>query len=234
MAKAIEQLLVLQSYDQDIQRLQREMDDIPLRKQQIESRLAAQQQGLATAEHVLLEKQARIKNLEGDIESARAQINKYRDQQLQIKTNDGYKALEKEIATTQSAIRKIEDEALEGMEAVEATKAEVAERREALAKEQVRVDEEIKAFLERSKGLGSECEEKTAERKALAAQIDPTWLARYERLFAKQGDAAIALVEHGTCGSCHMKLPPAQVVGARKTDTLTLCDFCGRMLYLAL
>jgi len=233
VAKAIEQLLVLQACDQDIQRLQREMDDIPRRKQQIESRLAAQQQGLATAEHVLLEKQARIKNLEGDIESARGQINKYRDQQLQIKTNDGYKALEKEIATTQTAIRKLEDDALEGMEAVEAAKAEVAERREALAKEQVRVDEEIQTFLERSQGLGSECEAKTTERQALAVQIDPTWLARYERLFAKQGDAAIALVEHGTCGSCHMKLPPAQVVGARKSDTLTLCDFCGRMLYLS-
>jgi predicted nucleic acid-binding Zn-ribbon protein len=233
VAKAIEQLLVLQACDQDIQRLHREMDDIPRRKQQIESRLAAQQQGVETAERVLLEKQARIKNLEGDIESARAQIQKYRDQQLQIKTNEGYKALEKEIATTQTAIRKLEDEALEGMEEVEVAKVETAERREALAKEQVRVDEEVKAFLERSQGLDSECEQKTAERQALAAQIDPTWLARYERLFAKQGDAAIALVEHGTCGSCHMKLPPAQVVGARKSDTLTLCDFCGRMLYLS-
>lgn len=233
MAKVIEQLLVLQACDQDIQRLRKEMDDIPRRQQQIESRLAAQQQGVEAAERILLEKQARIKNLEGDIEAGKAQIRKYRDQQLQIKTNEGYKTLEKEIATTQTAIHKLEDEAIAGMEAADIAKTEVAERREALAKEQVRVDEEVKAFLERSQGLDSECEEKTAERQALAAQIDPTWLARYERLFAKQGDAAIALVEHGTCGSCHMKLPPAQVVGARKTDTLTLCDFCGRMLYLS-
>jgi predicted nucleic acid-binding Zn-ribbon protein len=67
----------------------------------------------------------------------------------------------------------------------------------------------------------------------VAAGIDPVWLRRYERIFAKQRDAAIARVEHGTCGSCHMKLSPAQIVDARKTDTLTLCDFCGRMLYLA-
>ncbi|MDD2239536.1 MAG: C4-type zinc ribbon domain-containing protein [Kiritimatiellae bacterium] len=231
MAKVIEQLLVVQACDQDIQRLRKEMDDIPRRQQQIESRLAAQQQGVETAEREVLEKQARIKNLEGEIETNRAQIQKYRDQQLQIKTNEGYKALEKEIATTQTAIRKLEDEALEGMETVEAAKDVLDERREALAKEQVRVDEEVKIFLERSTGLDSECEEKMAERKVLAEAIDPTWLARYERLFAKQGDAAIALVEHGTCGRCHMKLPPAQVVGARKADTLTVCDFCGRMLY---
>ena len=80
--------------------------------------------------------------------------------------------------------------------------------------------------------MGDELKRKEEERKGLAAEIDPTWLARYERLFAKQRDAAIALVEHGTCGSCHMKLSPSQVVDARKSDSLTLCDFCGRMLYL--
>lgn len=172
MAKAIEQLLVLQACDQDIQRLRRETDDIPRRKQQIESRLAAQQESLAHAEHVLLEKQARIKNLEGDIESARGQIQKFRDQQLQIKTNDGYKALEKEIATAQSAIRKLEDEELEAMEAVEAAKAEVADCRESLAKEQVRVDEEVQVFLARSEGLGGELQAKEEERRALAAEIE--------------------------------------------------------------
>lgn len=232
MAKAIEQLLVLQACDQEIRRLRKEMQDIPLRKQQIESRLNAHQEGLAQTEHALLEAKARIKHLEGEIEAARRQIQKFREQQLQIKSNDGYKALEKEIATVQAGIRKLEDEELAAMEAVETAQAAVAARKEALGKEQVRVDEELKAFLARSAGLGEELQRQEAERKTLAAEIEPAWLARYNRIFAKQRDAAIALVEHGTCGSCHMKLSPAQVVDARKTDTLTLCDFCGRLLYL--
>ena len=36
VAKAIEQLLALQACDQDIRRLRKEMEDVPLRKQQIE------------------------------------------------------------------------------------------------------------------------------------------------------------------------------------------------------
>jgi uncharacterized protein len=234
VAKAIEQLLVLQACDQEIRRLRREMEDIPLRRQQIESRLSAHKDGLAQAEHVLREAKSQIKHLEGEIEAARKQVQKYRDQQLQIKSNDGYKALEKEIAATQAGIRKQEDQELEAMEAMEAAGAEAQSRREALAKEQVRVDEEIKAFLERSAGLGEELQAKEAERHTLAAEIDSGWLSRYERIFAKQRDAAIALVEHGTCGCCHMKLSPAQIVDARKADTLTSCVFCGRMLYLAL
>ena len=234
MAKVIEQLLVLQACDQEIRRLRKEMEDIPLRKQQIESRLNAHKEGLAQAEHTLLEARSRIKHLEGEIESARQQIKKFRDQQLQIKSNVEYKALEKEIAAVQAGIRKLEDQELAAMEAVEEAQAAAGVRRESLAKDEGRVGEEIKAFLARSAGLGEELKLKEAERGQLAADIDPGWVSRYERLFAKQKDAAIALVEHGTCGSCHMKLAPSQVVDARKADTLTLCAFCGRMLYLAL
>ena len=232
VAKAIEQLLVLQACDQEIRRLRKEVEDIPLRKQQIESRLGAHKEGQAQAEHVLLEAKAKIKHLEGEIEAARQQIKKYRDQQLQIKSNVEYKALEKEVAAAQQGIRGLEDQELAAMEAVEEAVAASKARREALASEQVRVDEELRVFAERSAGLGDELKRKEEERKGLAADVDPTWLARYERLFAKQRDAAIALVEHGTCGSCHMKLSPSQVVDARKSDSLTLCDFCGRMLYL--
>ena len=232
VAKAIEQLLVLQGCDQDIRRLRKEMEDIPLRRQQIESRLGVHKDGLAQAEHALLEARNRIKHLEGEIEAARQQIKKFRDQQLQIKSNDGYKALEKEIAAKQMEIRGLEDQELAAMERVEESKAAVEVRKQALGKEQVRVESEVKTFLERSTGVGGELKRKEDERQALAAGIEAVWLARYERIFAKQKDAAIALVEHGTCGSCHMKLSPSQVVDARKSDSLTLCDFCGRMLYL--
>jgi len=234
VAKAIEQLLVLQACDQEIQRLRRELDDIPLRKEQIESRLNAHKEGVAQAEHALLEAQASIKHLEGEVEASREHIQKYRDQQLQIKNNVEYKALEKQIATTQSGIRVLEDQELVAMETVEEAKAGVEVRHGALAKDQARVDEEVKSFLERSAGLGDELKLKEEERKGLAVEVDPTWLSRYERLFAKQGDAAIGLVEHGTCGSCHMKLSPSQVVEARKAESITLCDFCGRMLYLSI
>ncbi len=234
MVKAIEQLLVLQACDQEIQRLRRELDDIPLRKEQIESRLNAHKEGVAQAEHVLLEAQASIKHLEGEVEASREKIQKYRDQQLQIKNNVEYKALEKEIATTQSGIRTFEDQELVAMEVVEEAKAGVDARHGDLAKDQARVDEEVKSFLERSAGLGDELKLKEEERKGLATGVDSTWLSRYERLFSKQGDAAIGLVEHGTCGSCHMKLSPSQVVEARKAESITLCDFCGRMLYLSM
>lgn len=234
MAKAIEQLLVLQNCDQEIRRWRKEQDDIPLRKQLIEARLDAHRRGLEETDHTILKTQELIKRLEGEIEAGRQQILKYRDQQLQIKSNEGYKALEKEVATTQARIRKQEDEVLDAMEAGEAAEAERTTRCDALAKEQARVEEEVKVLASRAAGLDGDVERKEEERKALAAAIDPVWLSRYERIMAKQRDAAIALVQGETCGGCHLKLTRAQIVDARKADTLTLCNQCGRMLYLAL
>ncbi len=231
VAKAIEQLLVLQECDQDIRRLRRDMQDIPLRRQQIETRLRVQQEGTAQAEHELLEAKEHIKRLEGDIEAAKEGILKFRSQQMQIKNNDEYRALEKQIATTQGQIRRLEDEELEAMEAVEQAQANLAGRKESLEKESARVKEELDAFMERSAGVEDVLAAREAERAALAKDIDAAWLSRYERLLAKVPDAAISLVEHGTCGCCHMKLSPSQVVEARKPDAMTLCVFCGRMLY---
>lgn len=231
MAKAIEQLLILQEYDKEIGRLRREMQDIPLRQQQIESRLSAQKESLAQAEHVLLEARSKIKRVEGEIEAARQQVAKFRAQQLQIKSNEEYRALEKQIASTLQGIRNLEDQELAAMETVEEAQEQVNIRKTALDREKARVDKEVKEFLDRSSGLEEALAGKENERKALAGQVDPVWLSRYERLFAKQKGAVIALVEHGTCGLCHMKLSPSQVVEARKPDTMTMCDFCGRMLY---
>ena len=126
------------------------------------------------------------------------------------------------------------------MEVLEVAEADVELRREALEKECVLMEEDIQAFVARGDELAAELNRKEEERKALAQAIDPSWLSRYERLFAKFRDAAIALVDRsgsgtgGTCGCCHMALSPAKILDARKLDTLTLCDHCGRMLYLNL
>jgi predicted nucleic acid-binding Zn-ribbon protein len=154
------------------------------------------------------------------------------DQQLQIKSNDEYKAWKRK-SPAPAGIRGLEDQELAAMERSRKTRPPSRCGTRRWPRNRRGVDEEVQAFLGRSAGLADELKRKEEERKAQAAGIDPTWLARYERIFAKQRDAAIALVEHGTCGSRHMKLSPSQVVEARKPDTITLCDFCGRMLYLA-
>jgi predicted nucleic acid-binding Zn-ribbon protein len=228
--KSMERLLVLQECDLEIARLKREMADIPKRRAQMESALDAQKGKVAGAEKGLREAQERIKRAEGEIEAARQQERKYREQQLQIKSNEEYRALEKQIAALREQVSGYEDAELADMEAVDRRKAEAAEQRAELDRQSQRVEAEVAEFLKQAEGLGGQLAALEAERPAKAAEVDAEWLARYERIAAK-GGGAIAVVEHGACGHCHMKLSPAQVVEARKRDRLSSCAFCGRILY---
>jgi hypothetical protein len=228
--KSMERLLVLQECDLEIARLRREIADIPKRRAQMESELDAQKGRVAEAEKGLRETQERIKRIEGEIEAARQQERKYREQQLQIKSNEEYKALEKQIVGLREQVSGYEDAELADMEEVDRWKGVAAKERAELEKQAARVEGEIKVFMDQAAGLEGELAAAEAERPAKAAAVDGEWLARYERIAAK-GGGAIAVVEHGACGHCHMKLSPAQVVGSRKHDQLAFCDFCGRILY---
>ena len=227
----MERLLELQECDLEIARIRREMDDIPRRKAQMESALDAQKARVAEADRALLEAQGRIRHAEGEIEEARTQERKYREQQLQIKSNDEYRALENQIASLKTRVSALEDDELAAMDEVDRLKSAAAAQKAELARQAERVDAEVADFLARAKTLGDGLAPLEADRAARTAEVDPDWLARYERIAAKGGGAAVALVEHGTCGHCHMKLSPAQAVQARRHDQLVFCDFCGRILY---
>lgn len=227
----MERLLELQECDLEIARIRREMEDIPRRKAQMESALDAQKERVAAADRALLEAQGRIRRAEGEIEGARLQERKYREQQLQIKSNDEYRALENQIAALKGRISALEDDELAAMDEVDRLKAAAAEQKAELARQTERVAAEVADFLSRAKKLGDGLAPLEADRASRAAEVDADWLSRYERIAAKGGGAAVTVIEHGTCGHCHMKLSPAQAVQARRHDQLVFCDFCGRILY---
>ena len=90
----------------------------------------------------------------------------------------------------------------------------------------------MKNALEPQKAL---LEALRAERETLAGTVPAEALARYERISKKYPADAVAVVEPktGTCGGCHMKLTPSDLVEARKLDTLSACGYCGRLLHAA-
>lgn len=231
VATAIEQLLGVQELDREIRALRREVEARDSLRAQIEAQLEP-------ARHRLKEAQGRLQIVMGDIhdheleaEEARSKIAKRKNDQLAIKSNDAYRAMEKEIAELHERVRKEEDAAVEGMELKEKTEKLVALEKEALAQEEASVAESLKTFDERAGTRASELSALLARRAEAVKGIPAPILARYEKMFARHGDAAIARVEHGTCGCCHMKLSPSQIVCARKHDSIATCDFCGRMLY---
>lgn len=231
MSSNVEKLLVIQDRDRKIKRLEQEVEDLPKRKQLIEAQLDAFRKAHDEAEDAIRKKSLEQKDLEAQIEQHQERIRKFRQQQLDVKNNDDYRAFEHQIETVKQQISGIEDRDLILMEEVEALQKIRDEKQAALIDEEKVVAGELELFQQRCENIAAELEDVKRNRAELASDVDPTWLSRYERIFQHVGDYALVEVENNTCGGCHMKLPPQATHDARRLDEMTLCMYCGRLLY---
>ena len=86
---------------------------------------------------------------------------------------------------------------------------------------------------EKSKTLESRLSELTIERSELSGKMDEDLLARFERLFASKGDAAIVALDHEVCTGCHMKVTTQTAHRVKNGKEIVSCEQCGRILYAA-
>ncbi|MEI6563442.1 MAG: C4-type zinc ribbon domain-containing protein [bacterium] len=232
MTPLIEKLLVLQDHDLRILKFEKELADIPLRKKAIDSMLDEHRQAVLAAKETLKSRQAGIKKCELEIESYRDKIRKYREQQMQLKNNQEFRAMENEIGGVEKLIRQVEDQILEIMETVEAAQADVKVREDALKVEESGINQEFSAIEGRGTDIKAELVRVQQVRAKLATDVDPARLSQYERFFKnKKAKVLVGVEDNGTCGGCHMKLPPYICHDAKKQLDVVACGYCGRMLY---
>lgn len=226
----VEKLLVLQECDTRIRDMEKELQDIPARKEREQSRMAEHEVALSDAEEGLKIQQVEIKQFELENDGRRERIAKLRQQQLLLKTNQEFRAIETEVKGVEGEISGAEDQELVLMESLEAAKGDVEARKHDLIVERNAVAEDVKVLDERSVGIESELGKAHEERKSRTEGIDVEWMARYERVMSRK-DVALVHLEDGICGGCHMKLPPSAAHDTKKGSLMVSCDYCGRLLY---
>lgn len=231
MLKLIEDLLAIQENDRRIIQLRRELQGLPARKTLIEQRMQQTKDALTKAEEELKHGQSVLKQLELETEDLKQKITRMRSQQFEVKTNEEYKVLEREIAESNHKIRGVEDREIEQMERIETLKASVTAARKELDSQGGRIKQELIEADQQGGTLETDLKQLEARRGDLLARVSPEWLSKYERIMKHWGDYAVVAVEHGSCGGCHMKLQPQALHDARKASAVCVCTFCGRFLY---
>lgn len=227
----IEMLLAVQEYDIRIAEIDRELRDVPKRKDEELTRLDKHKESLEETNGALKAKQAEIGQLELEVESAKEKISKFRKQQLEIKTNKEFKAMEHEIKAVKDQILGLEDKELVLMEELEIIRSDVAQKQRDLTEEEKEVAADVEMLDGRAAGLDAERAQVAEKRGGAAGEIsEREWLERYDRIREKRLNAVVKL-EDGICSGCHMQLPPSAVHDVHKPDTITSCDYCGRLLY---
>ncbi|MCC5847656.1 MAG: hypothetical protein JJU29_06125 [Verrucomicrobia bacterium] len=227
----LKSLLRLQKLDLTLLQLKKEANHIPERKEQLNQRSAHAKGRLEAAKAALRARDVQIKDLENATEAVRQRINRYKNQQMEVKTNESYKALEHEIAQCGEEISGLEDQELELMETLDALKADVRKAEGEVATAQTAIDEECNLLDERLETVRDQFGELKAQREEMAAEVDEDLLKKYFGHLSSKQDAYVVPIRQQTCGGCHMKLTPQILHDVNAMTRLTTCNYCGRLLY---
>jgi len=224
-------LIELQKIDQTLLQLKKEAQGIPGRKEALHRKADSARAALEAARQQSKEHESAIRQLDLDASAIRAQVTRYRQQQMEVKSNDTYKTLEHEIQGCAEKINALEDRELELMEGTEALQKQIAKAKAALAEAERLIAEEGAGLDQRLALIREQFESVKARRDPLTAQIEPEIIDRYQNLLAAKDGVAVAPVQSGGCDGCHMKLNPQSLHDAHAAAKWTYCGHCGRILY---
>jgi uncharacterized protein len=229
----ISNALVVQELDLHIAGLRKEIALLPRQIEQIERQLVVHTRQLEQDKAALASNARDRKALDGEIQVHRQKISKLKDQMMQAKTNEQYRAFQHEIEYCEKGIVGCEDRILELMLAAEPLETNVKKAEAALAEERKAVEAqkaEAKALTAADKAA---LERALGEREDAVKRVPAELLAVYERLRAKHKDGvAITEVAEGQCSACHMMVRPQLLVEVRSGTSVVACENCRRLLYV--
>src|SRR5579863_3912623 len=187
MLPDIENLLKLQEADKQIRRLQDEIAEFPKRVASIEQKLAGTKAQLEKAQAAIKADEAARRKHDTAISDLRGKISKYRDQSLDVKTNEQYKALLHEIQFAEREIAATEDKILELMVNADARDKEVKAAQAELKAEAAEIDQEKEQARQRTAEDEKLLVEWRAKRDQMRAGVNADLLRHYERVSKFRG-----------------------------------------------
>lgn len=229
MRKTLQKLVSLARVDDELKRVEDEAAALPgraeaaeIERQEAEARA---QQGRQAVEAQELEQRA----LEGRLADSEDRARHLEGQTAQVKSNEAYTTLLREIDEAKTTASTLEDSILEAMEALTEAREGLAEVEAAAVSVGQRVDGELERLAARGDELGKESERLRAARDAAAAELDVSVRSRYERVAARRRPA-VAVVSKELCTGCRVGIPPQDYVDLISAARIVSCGSCKRVL----
>ena len=204
-----------------------------------ERRVAELGEKLKLAQTKLKEQQSKAGQLDLDLKSRDAHIEKLRKQQQTTHNAKEYQTFLVEINTAKVDRNKIEDEAMKVLEEVERDQNEVGAMQLQLQAENEKLEGLRQSSRDTVARLQAEVDTLRPAREEAAEDCPPKAREAFDRLAERfEGEAVAALAkpdrrrEEYICTACNMSLVADVYNKLHSRDDLVFCPSCRRMLYI--
>jgi predicted nucleic acid-binding Zn-ribbon protein len=227
----LERLIQLQDVETRAAMAQKAIADAPGRIAALDALLQAATAELAAAKQALADNQTHRRSIDKDLIAAQQRQEKYKEQLMQVKTNDEYHAMQHQIANIAAEVGQHEERVLVNMMEADEVNARIKKGEAGLKAAQVKVAAERGAIENEVAANQAALAECNAARERIVAALDNKAVLDTFRRIAKVRGTAVARAADERCTICQVRLRPAVFQEVRRNDSIVQCDSCQRILF---
>jgi uncharacterized protein len=224
-------LIRLQEIDNQLSQSTARKSNQPLQILEARRPLETAQERLNQARAVLESASKTRRDKERDLQSQEEHITKLKSRQTDIKTNKEYQALLQELETAKQAKGQLEEELLLLMEEMDKESVNLRQYEQTFKQAEEVFRSKEQALADEAQELDGTIRKLESDRATAVEQLDRKIRTNYERLKREGKGLAIVPIIGGTCGGCHMNIPPQLVAEVKVETEMHSCSYCHRILF---
>ena len=222
---------------EEVQELDSQIGNLLAKKAEFPKRLVGYELDISTNSTKHADKKKVVDELEkgkrqqlGALELNDERTKRSQEKLEQIKTNQEYQAILKEIESLKKNSAVIKESADKVEAELVKHRAELATFETAWKEAQGKHDVESAKIAEESKSFDADLSKLQDKRKSAIVGIEPRYLAAYDRArMSRQGVGIVGAVG-GSCRGCNMRIPPQIYNELQRGTELHMCPSCKRIL----
>lgn len=228
-----EQLKLLE----ELQRHDARLIELDALQKSLPQKLIAAEHAIAELERLLERERAELldnetfrKGQEADQKDTQEQLTRAKAKLSQVKNMKESNAAQREVETTRRQLDTREEEVQKLGAALDQQRAMIADHEARLQQSQRDLGAQREATQARLSEIQGELAEAQKVSDEMAKQLRPEILKKYRNVRLRR-IPAVVVVKDGTCGGCHMRIPPQLYNIIQRGSSLEQCPTCNRIIY---
>jgi uncharacterized protein len=231
VAQKLETLLKLQSIDSQLDELRKLRGDLPDEVRDLEDEVIGFETRIGKFKKEIDILDSEVNAYRMNKKDAEKLIQKYKDQQMNVRNNREYDAISKELELQELEIQLADKRTKETEFKIKNKNTEISDVETSMTNRKKDLDGKRKE-LDVLVAESQEDEKKlSVGRDKAAANVEERLVNAYNRIRNNaENGLAIVMVKRGACGGCFNIVPPQRQADIKDKKKIIVCEHCGRIL----